>query len=122
MTQKPEVAITVTLYSIAEQLKAIGNEGLQHYVNEWNKLQHETLVELGSKLYDILDTASITGSSTSGETEITSLDFSKKLGMIANDLVSITETGRKNYINPYVERHYDATQKLCTEIYGILEI
>ena len=122
MTQKPEVAITATLYSIAEQLKAIGNEGLQHYVNEWNKLQHETLVELGSRLYDILDTASITGSSDSGETVITSSDFSKKLSMIAKDLVSITETGRKNYINPYVERHYEATQRICTEIYGILEI
>ena len=122
MAQKSEVAVTAKLYSITEQLKAIGREGLQHYVNESNKLQHESLVELGSRLSDILDKTSITEPGDSGETIITKSDFSKKLSTIADDLKKITETGRKNYLNPYVERHYEATQKLCTEIYNILEL
>lgn len=122
MTQQSEVDVTAKLYSIAEQLRAIGNEGLQHYVNDWNKVQHETLVELGSRLSDNLDEASITETGDSGERIITKSDFSKKLTTIANDLRKITETGSKHYLNPYVERHYKTTKSLYTEIYAILEI
>ena len=121
MIQKPEVAITAKLYSIAEQLKAIGNEGIQHYVNEPNKLQHEKLVELGSRLSDILDTASITEPSVSDETVITKSDFSNNIITIAEDLKTVTDAGKNNYLNPYVKRHYEKTSELYTEINSILD-
>lgn len=121
MTQKPDVDITARLYSIAEQLKAIGNEGLQHYVNEWNKLQHEKLLEIGSKLYGILDATVSHTSNETDETSIASMDFLSELSKITDALKIITDTGKNNYLNPYIERHYETTLKLCSEINSILE-
>jgi ADP-ribose pyrophosphatase YjhB (NUDIX family) len=113
---------TTKLYSIAEQLKAIGKEGLQHYVNEWNKLQHEKLVELGFRLWRILDEVPLSQSDESIQTVNPGIDFSNELRKISNDLKTINDTGRKNYLNPYVERHYEATRKLCTELDNILKL
>ena len=89
MIQKPDVDITAKLYSIAEQLKAIGNEGLQHYVNDQNKIQHEKLVNLGSRLYKILDTVSSPQSGKSEEIIISSSNFSNELSTIVQDLKKI---------------------------------
>ncbi|HEY93365.1 MAG TPA: NUDIX domain-containing protein [Dehalococcoidia bacterium] len=121
MPQKPEVTITAKLYSIAEQLIAVGREGLQYYVNEWNKLQHEKLVELGSKLYDILNSASTAGLGDLHKTDDPEVDFLKELRIISKDLENITDAGRNDYLNPYVERHYQTTLELYSEINSILE-
>jgi len=122
MTQLPEVAITAKLYSIAEQLKAIGNEGLQHYVNEWNKLQHEKLVDLGSRLYRTLDEISSPREDQSDEKVLSNSDFIGELSTIADELKTITRAGNNNYLNPYVERHYEETRRLCMELCSVLKI
>ncbi len=121
MPQFSNIVITAKLYSIAEQIVAIGKEGLQHYVNEFNKTQHEKLVELGSRLYDILDAPSSPESREADETSIASVDFVSELSKITDDIKIITDTGRENYLNPYIERHYETTSGLCSEINSILE-
>ena len=122
MTRRPEPDNTTKLYSIAEQLKAIGKEGLQHYVNEYNKLQHEKLMELGSQLYNSLDAASTAGTGDLGKKAAAEVDFLNELSNITQDLKNVTDIGRRDYLNPYVERHYKTTLELCTELDSVLGI
>ena len=79
-------------------------------------------MELGSRLYDSLDAASTAGPGGLRETADPEVDFLTELRSITQDLKSITENGRNNYLNPYVERHYKTTLELYTELDSIMEM
>lgn len=55
MTEYPQEDITAALYSIAETLRTIANEGLQYQKSEYDKQRYEKVLVSSTHLYRILD-------------------------------------------------------------------